>query len=85
MASCSCFHLSCFVASINMVFLELKCIPTLLWPTAKIQQIFKVVCPMFELRSRKSEVGSRKSEVGSQKTEVGSRKTEVESRKSKVR
>ena len=76
MASCSCFHLSCFVASINMVFLELKCIPTLLWPIAKLQQIFKVERPMFELRSRKSEVGSRKSEVGSRKSEDRSRKSE---------
>ena len=58
-------QVSCFSASIDMVFLELKCTSILLWPCSHPADI-KVRSLKSEGRSRKSEVGSRKSEVGSQ-------------------
>ena len=78
MASCSCFQLSCFAASIDMVFLELKCTSILLWPSSHPADI--------KVGSQKSEDGSPKSEVQSpkRKSEAGSRKSEVGSRKSNL-
>ena len=76
MASCSCFQLSCFVASIDMVFLELKCTSIFLWPSSH---------PAVKDESRKSEFGRPKSEAESEECEVRSLKSEVGSRKSQVR
>ena len=63
----SCFQLSYFAASIDMVFLELKCTSILFWPSSHLADV--------KVRIRKSKVGSRKSEVGSPKSEV--RESEV--------
>ena len=59
MASCSCFQLSCSVASIDMVFLELKCTSILLWHSSNPVGSWKS-----EVRSPKSEVESPKSLLG---------------------
>ena len=65
MASCSFFQLSCFVASIDMVLLKLKCTSNFLWPSPHPTDI----------KCRKLEVGNPKPEVESQKSEVSSRKS----------
>ena len=68
------------MASIDVVFLELKCTSLLLWPSSHPADI-KVGSRKSEIRSRKSEILSRKSEVRSPKFEVRSRKSEIRGRK----